>query len=167
MKNAQIRLAFRIVIGHESALLWDKYVFEDTYFEYKIQHQVFDDPKNPVKNYWELLQKNPNAERIPFLLAAAAQKYVEQLKGEIKSLPDALGSSYFGFEEFRVDLISSKTEEVARHKIGLTFYSPLLTLIDIIDGKYLVSTNPDILSGVETKMFAFHPQLSISYYKSL
>ena len=43
----QIKLAFRIVIDQNSTLAWDKYIFEDTYFEYRVQHQVFEQPELP------------------------------------------------------------------------------------------------------------------------
>ena len=162
--RAKIKLAFRIVIDQNSEMVWDQYIFEDTYFEYKIQHQVFDDPENPVKNYWELLAKNPQAGKMPFLLSSAVVNYVTQLKGEIKSLPDVLGNTFFSFESFKLDLISSNIEDPSKHKIGLTFYTPELFLIDIIDNKYLLSNNSDNKNSFETFMFAFHPQVSISYY---
>lgn len=162
--KAKVKLAFRIVIHQESTLSWDKYVFEDTYFEYKIQHQVFDDKENAVKNYWELLAKNPHAERIPFLLSSSVVNYISQLNGEIKSLPDVLGNTFFPIESFKLDLISSHTEDPSKHKIGLTFYTPELPLLDIIDNKYLLSKNSKPENGFETFMFAFHPQVSIAYY---
>lgn len=165
--KAKIKLAFRIVIDQNSTLAWDKYIFEDTYFEYKIQHQVFDDKENPVKNYWELLTKNPHAERIPFLLSASVTNYISQLNGEIKSLPDVLGNTFFPIESFKLDLISSNVEDSSKHKIGITFYTPELLLIDIIDDKYLLSKNLNTENGFETFMFAFHPQVAISYYDSI
>lgn len=165
--KAKIKLAFRIVIDRNSEMIWDKYIFEDTYFEYKIQHQVFDDKENPVKNYWELLAKNPHAERIPFLLSSAVVNYVSQLNGEIKSLPDVLGNTFFPIENFKLDLISSNLDDSSKHKIGITFYTPELALIDIIDNKYLLSKNISNEKGFETFMFAFHPQVAIAYYESV
>lgn len=165
--KAKIKLAFRIVIDRNSEMIWDKYIFEDTYFEYKIQHQVFDDKENPVKNYWELLAKNSHAERIPFLLSSAVVNYVSQLKGEIKSLPDALGNTFFPIESFKLDLISSNIEHASKHKIGLTFYTPELVLLDIIDHKYLLSKDIESENAFETFMFAFHPQVSVCYYETL
>lgn len=164
--KAKIKLAFRIVIDQNSTMAWDKYIFDDTYFEYKIQHQVFDDKENPVKNYWELLLKNSHAERIPFLLSSAVVNYVSQLNGEIKSLPDVLGNTFFPIESFKLDLISSNVEDPSKHKVGLTFYTPELLLIDIIDNKYLLSKN---ISGesFETFMFGFHPQVAIAYYTAI
>ncbi|WP_326982178.1 hypothetical protein VUJ46_18525 [Chryseobacterium sp. MYb264] len=165
--KAKIKLAFRIVIDQNSTLTWDKYIFEDTYFEYKIQHQVFDDKENRAKNYWELLAKNQHAERIPFLLSTSVTNYISQLNGEIKSLPDVLGNTFFPIESFKLDLISSNTEDPSKHKIGITFYTPELALIDIIDSKYLLSKNIDPENGLETFMFAFHPQVAIAYYESI
>lgn len=164
--KAKIRLAFRIVIDHNSEMIWDRYIFEDTYFEYKIQHQVFDDQHDQVKNYWELLAKNQNADKIPFLLSSAVTNYITQLNGEIKSLPDVLGNTFFPFENFKLDLISSNTEDPSKHKIGLTFYTPQLVLIDIIDNKYLLSKDIESENTFETFMFAFHTQVAISHYAS-
>ncbi|NML70730.1 hypothetical protein HHL23_13135 [Chryseobacterium sp. RP-3-3] len=165
--KAKIKLAFRIVIDQNSTMPWDQYVFEDTYFEYKIQHQVFDDKENPVKNYWELLAVNSHADRIPFLLSSSAANYVSQLNGIIKSLPDVLGNTFFAFENFKLDLISSHIEDPSKHKIGLTFYTPDLFLIDIIDSRYLLSRKISEGNGFETFMFAFHPQVAIAYYEPL
>lgn len=164
--KAKIKLAFRVVIDENSSMLWDQYIFEDTYLEYKIQHQVFDDKDDPVKNYWQLLLKNCNAEKIPFLLSTAVVNYVSQLNGEIKSLPDVLSNTYFPIEDFKLDLISSNVEDKSKHKIGLTFYTPELLLMDIIDNKYLLSKTT---SGehFDTFMFSFHPQVAISYYAAI
>lgn len=164
--KAKIKLAFRIVIDQNSEMIWDRYIFEDTYFEYKIQHQVFDDQYDQVKNYWELLAKNPNADKIPFLLSSAVTNYITQLNGEIKSLPDVLGNTFFPIENFKLDLISSNTEDPSKHKIGLTFYTPQLVLIDIIDNKYLLSKDLENKDIFDTFMFAFHPQVAISHYTS-
>ncbi len=163
----KIKLAFRIVIDQTSEMIWDRYVFDDTYFEYKIQHQAFDDKENPVKNYWELLQKNPNARQIPFLLSGAASNYVSQLNGVIRSLPDVLGNTFFPFENFRLDLVSSHVEDASKHKIGLTFFTPVLLLIDIIDGKYLLSSEVGNKNGFETFMLPFHPQVAIAHYQKI
>lgn len=163
--KAIVQLAFRIVIDQNSTMAWDQYVFNDTYFEYRIQHQVFDGKDRPVKNYWELLAKNPNAERIPFLLSSSVTNYVSQLKGEIRSLPDVLGNAFFPVEHFKLDLISSNVEDPSKHKIGLTFYTPELVLIDIINNTYLLSKNTADKKAFETFMFSFHPQVAIAYYK--
>lgn len=163
----KVKLAFRIVIDQSSEMVWDRYIFEDTYFEYKIQHQVFDDKENPVKSYWELLQNNPNAKQIPFLLSSAVSNYVTQLGGVIRSLPDVLGNTFFPVDGFKLDLVSSHLEDASKHKVGLTFFTPELLLIDIIDNKYLLSNETDRENGFETFMFPFHPQIAIAFYQTI
>lgn len=161
----KIKLAFRIVIDEKSEMIWDKYVFEDTYLEYKIQHQVYNSKDNPVNNYWELLAQNKNAEKISFILSSAVNNYVAQLNGEIKSLPDVLGNTFFPIGEFKVDLISSNVEDSSKHKLGITFFTPELLLLDIIDNKYLLSKQTGKENAWETFMLAFHPQVSIAFYE--
>lgn len=163
--KAKIKLDFRIVIDQNSDYVWDKYVFDATFLEYKIQHQVFDNPVNPTKNFWELLKKNKNAKKIPFILNASIANYISQLDGIIQSLPDVLGTTFFPIESFMLDIVSANIEDPTKHKIGITFYSPELLLLDIIDQKYLLSKDLTADNGFQTFMFPFHPQVSISYYE--
>lgn len=165
--KAKIRLAFRITIDQNSAHLWDRYVFEDTFQEYKIQHQVYNDKNNPVNHYWELLAQNENANKIQFLLSAAAENYIKQLNGEIKSLPDALGNHFFKFEYYKLDIVNAHLTDASKFKIGITFYSHKNLLIDIIDQKYLLSENLNPNGIFSTFMFPFHQQVSISEYEKI
>ncbi len=167
MMKARIRLAFRIVIDQNSQHVWDKYVFEDTFFEYKIQHQVFNSKENPVKNYWELLIQNPHSKNIPFLLSAACENYIRQLNGEIKSLPDVLGNTFFKFESYMLDVVSSNIEDSSKHKIGITFFSPEILLIDIVGNQYLLSEETEKKNSFQTFMMPFHPQVSIIFYEEI
>lgn len=164
---AKIKMAFRVVIDKNSTHLWDKYVFEDTFREYRIQHQVFNSKENPVENYWELIEKNKNALKMPFLLSASVENYVKQLNGEIRSIHDFLGNKFFKFESFKVDIISSNINDPSKHKIGITFFSPKLLLIDIIDNKFLLSENINKEDVLETYMLPFHPQVSICEYEKI
>lgn len=165
--KAKIRLAFRITIDQNSEHLWDKYVFEDTYNEYRIQHQVFNSNEKPVNYYWELLAQNPNAYKIPFLLSAASENYIKQLNGEIKSLPDVLCNQFFTFENYKLDLVSAHLKDASKFKIGITFFSKKLLLIDIIDQKFLLSENLNKEEVLSTYMLAFHPQISICEYEKI
>ncbi|MGC4130135.1 MAG: hypothetical protein QM564_11405 [Bergeyella sp.] len=165
--KAKIRLAFRITIGQNPEHLWDQYVFEDTYQEYRIQHQVFNSKENPVNHYWELLAQNPAAHRIPFLLSASAENYVKQLNGEIKSLPDALGNRFFKFENYKLDIVNAHLNDASKFKIGITFFSGKLLLIDIIDNKFLLSENLNTEEILPTFMFPFHQQVSICEYEKM
>lgn len=164
--RAKIKLAFRITIDSNSKNIWDQYVFEEAYREYRIQHQVYQSKEQPALYYWELLSQNPNANKIPFIVASSIQSYVDQLNGEIKSLPDVLGSTFFKFKNYKVDIVSAHFTDITKFKIGITFFSIPFLLIDIIDQKYLLSENTYAEKGVfSTFMLAFHQQVSICEYE--
>lgn len=165
MQNAKIRLAYRIVIDSNSALLWDKYVFEDTFREYLMQHQLYNSKENEKSTFRELLAENDKAEKLHYLVGIAAHSYIEQLNGKLHRIPDVLGKNFFPFENYRLDIVNTDIRDNSKHKIGLTFYSPVLTLIDTIANCYLVSQSLETGVGLETLMFAFQPNLAICYFE--
>ena len=73
MKDPKIRLALRVVIGQNSASLWEKYIFEDTYKEYIMQQQRFNDKENPAITFRELLAVNPEADQLHSLEGTVAE----------------------------------------------------------------------------------------------
>lgn len=166
--KAKIKFAFRITVDENSTHIWDQYVFEDAFKEYRIQHHVYQTKNNPEMYYCELLSKNPNAKNIPFLIEASIQNYILQLNQEIKSLPDILGTTFFKFQNFKVDIINAHITDTSQFKIGITFYSDTILLIDIIDQKYLISENTDLSEEkFPTIMFPFHHQVSICEYEKI
>lgn len=167
MKKAQIRLAFRIVINKDSQSRWEKYVWDSTYQEFLMQSQLYNDAENLWTTFKQLLSKNEKAEQLHFLVSMAAHPYLLQWKGLTYPMSDVLGNNYLPFQNYRLDIIDSSVKDKNIHEIGITFYSPLLTLVDIIEGHYLVSTNENIYEGVETMMFKMQTRLSIVYYKPL
>lgn len=165
MYKAKIRLAYRIVIDNSSTFIWDKYVFEDTYKEYLMQNQQFNSKENPQNTFRELLAHNEKATQLHYLVGIAASGYITQLKGHFHRVTDVLGNQYFPFTNYQLDLINTDSTDISKHKIGITFYSPLLTLIDIIEHHYLVSKNTEDTNKMETIMFPVQPHLSICYFE--
>lgn len=163
MKITKIKLAYRIVIDHSSAFLWDKYVFEDTFKEYQMQSQQFNSRTNPKNTFRELLSENEKASQLHFLTGIAANGYVEQLKGNFHRVTDVLGNHYFPFINYQLDIVNTDITDISKHKIGITFYSPLLTYFGSIEGNYLVSKNSESSNEYETIMFPVQQNLSICY----
>ncbi|WP_281636733.1 hypothetical protein [Flavobacterium marginilacus] len=165
MDKAKIRLAYRIEIDSSSVFLWDKYVWEDTFKEYLMQHQQFNSKENPKNTFRELLSENEKAVQLHYLVGIAAEGYVKQLKGNLHRITDVLGNNYLPFVNYQLDIINTDITDPSKHKIGITFYSPFLTLIGIVEGNYLVSKNCESVNGLETLMFPVQPHLSICYYE--
>lgn len=161
----KIQLAYRLVIDKDSAFVWDKYVFEDTFQEYLLQHQQFNSKENPLKTFRELLAENEKATQLHYLTGIAAANYVQQLKGNFYRVTDALGNSYFPFINYRLDIINTDIMDINKHKIGITFYSPLLTYLGMVDNHFLLSKNTDNSNEFETFMIPAQANLSVCYLK--
>lgn len=166
MKITKIKLAYRIVIDSSSTLLWDKYVFEDTFKEYQMQSQQFNSESNPKNTFRELLSENEKANQLHFLTGIAASGYVEQLKGNFHRVTDVLGNNYFSFINYQLDIINSDITDASKHRIGITFYSPLLNYFGIFEGNYLISKNTENTNEYETIMFPVQKNLSICYIQT-
>jgi hypothetical protein len=165
MKPKKIRLAYRLVIDASSTFLWDKYVLEDTYKEYLMQSQLFNSKEHPKNTFRELLSENEKANQVHFLVGIAANGYVEQLKGHFHRVSDVLGNHYLPFVNYQLDIINTDITDSSKHKIGITFYSPMLVLVDIINNCYLVSKEVEKENSFETFMFPVQKNLSICYYE--
>lgn len=165
MKPKKIRLAYRLLIDTSSTFLWDKYVFEDTYKEYLMQSQLFNSKEHPKNTFRELLSENEKANQLHFLIGIAANGYVEQLKGNFHRVSDVLGNNYFPFVNYQLDIINTDITDSSKHKIGITFYSPMLVLLDVINNCYLVSKEVEKENNFETFMFPMQSNFSICYYE--
>lgn len=163
MEIKKIKLAYRLVIDSSSGFLWDKYVFEDTFKEYKMQSQQFNSAENPKNTFRELLAENPKATQLHFLTGIAANGYVEQLKGNLHRVTDVLGNNYFPFINYQLDILNTDITDISKHRIGITFYSPLLSYFGIIEGNYLVSKLTENKNEYETIMFPVQKNLAICY----
>lgn len=163
MEISKIKLAYRVVIDSSSTFLWDKYVFEDTFKEYKMQSQQFNSDENPKNTFRELLAENEKAAQLHFLTGIAASGYVAQLKGNFHRISDVLGNNYFPFINYQLDILNTDITDISKHKIGITFYSPLLTYFGVVEGNYLISKNIEKGNEYETIMFPVQKNLSICY----
>lgn len=170
MPTGQVRFACRIVINQFSQTPWEKYIWDSTYQEFLMQSQLFNDSKMPIKTFKKLLSKNEKAQQLHFLVSTAAHPYVLQWKGVIYHLADNLGNNFMPFSNYQMDIIDSNIEDKKAHEIGLTFFTPLLSLIDIWEGHYVVAFEEEvakITGGVETFMFKMQPRLSVAYFKPM
>ncbi len=165
MIKGKIRLAFRIELTAESKHIWDKHLWETTYQEYRIQHQFYNANLPLVDSYWELMEHNAFASKIPPIISARIQPNIDQLKGKILSMNTTLGNDCFQFEKYKVDIPYSSLSQQSKHKIGITFISPLLLWIDTGLPEYCISYQVEKENGWNCCSFKHHSQLSILYFE--
>lgn len=167
MPDKIIRLCYRKIIDASATRPWDKYVFNDTYTEFLMQAQLYNGEKKYAL-FSELVNNVPAAEKLHFLVSAAAVGYLKQLNGIIPDMQNALGKLFLPFKQFRFEIIESGMQNKGLHKVAINFISEPLTWHDTVGDYLLVSVNnqPDASNGLLTDTFQLQPYLSIFSLKT-
>jgi hypothetical protein len=171
MTKGIIRICYNKTIDSTPSSLWEKYVFEDTYKEFIMQAQQFDQQRK-YKTFQEILKNVPHAEQMHYLVSTAAIGYIRQLNERVPNVVNTQGNLCLPFKNFKFEIIQSHIENKNLHRIAIYFYSEPLVWVDTID-QYLVVAMAEKLNDlnegkeVETETFALRPNLSISSFQKI
>ncbi|MBD2755099.1 hypothetical protein [Spirosoma validum] len=170
MVKGIIRLSYRKIIDATSQKLWDKYVFDDTYMEFYMQAQSYNQ-ENKYTTFQELLDNVPNADRLHNQTSAAAIGYIRQLNGLIPEVANTSGKLCLPFTQFKFEIIQSHVQNKEAHRIAIIFFSEPLTWLDTIDNTLLITYGDQrevIQEGkaIDTDMIILQPYLSISSFQN-
>ena len=162
-----IRLCYRKIIDADSAIAWDKAVFEATHLEFYMQAQRID-PDGKFPTFQELIDHIPHADKLNYLTSTAAIGYIRQLKEVMPDVANAYGKLCLPFKDFKFEIVQSHVENRAQHAVAIWFYSEPLTWIDTVGNQLLISygDRSEILrsgGSIETEMITLLPYLSISH----
>lgn len=160
-----ITLCYRKVIDVNSVRPWEKMVFLDSYAEFNMQAQYFDQ-HNRYCSFAELIHHVPTADKLHFLVSAAVTGYVRQLHERIPDLLNVLGRRFLKFNNFQFEIINSDRTEVARHQVALSFYSEPLTWHDTINDHLLLSDPMQQGDEVLTHLFKLPAFVNIHSLKT-
>ena len=161
-----IRLSYRKIIDADSQKLWDKYVFEDTYMEFFMQAQFYNQ-ENKYATFQELLDNVPNADRLHNLTSSAAVGYIRQLNQIIPDIANRSGKLCLPFSQFKFEIVHSHVQDKNAHRVAIQFFSDPLTWLGTIQDTMLIAYGDQreaLAQGmeVETDTIALQPYLSIS-----
>ncbi|MCH5717012.1 hypothetical protein [Niabella hibiscisoli] len=158
-----IQLAYRRVIDIESKAHWERYVFEDSYKELRMQFQLFNTDKKHI-TFSQLVAQVPEAEKLHFLVSAAIAGHISLL-GKIPYVQNTLGITVLPFNLYRFEIIDSNINNKNAHRVAVIFYSAPVVLHEIIGEHLLVSLDPDNNNNerkmVQTELIKLQPFLSI------
>ncbi|TCD19857.1 hypothetical protein EZ456_20330 [Pedobacter psychrodurus] len=167
MSRKVITLCYRKVIDTTNANAWDKFVHEDSFAEFKMQAQFYNEEQR-FTTFAEMLLHVPEAEKLHFLVSAAITGYLRQLNGIIPDILDNLGRRFLTFENFKFEIINSDINDIEKHKIAINFFSKPLIWHDTISNQLLVSqfkeTNEE---EAFTNLFQIQPFVSIHAIKNI
>ena len=165
MQNKKIQFTFSQHINSKAITAWEQHIFEETYNEFLIQSAVFQPVHAKVDSFKELLKHNSNAQQLHYLLATRIVPSINLLNHNIYGVIDNLNQNYLQFQDFNVNIIQSDLSNKAKHYIAVNYLSKPYDLVSIFNNYFLVAeeTNDKKQNNiVETLMFPFQPNLSIS-----
>ena len=166
MSKKIITLCYRKIIDATSTNPWDQYVFEDSFAEFKMQQQFYNQ-EGKYQSFAEIRLNSTGYEQLHFLVSAAITGYIRQLNGVIPDVLDNLGRRFLTFENFKFELINSDIQNIAKHKIAVNFFSAPLLWHDTIGEQLLVSQLQDTeASETFTNLFELKPFVSIHSIKT-
>ena len=158
-----ITLAYRKIIDANSPRAWDKLVLADSYREFRMQAQLYNQDGH-YRTFGELLHYVPSAEKLHFLVGGSIGGYMQQLKGLVPEIVNNVGRHFLKFTHYQFELINSDLHDPSKHQVAINFYSELLHWHDTI-GTYLLVSDAAALAAasaeVLTHLFQLQPYLTI------
>lgn len=169
MAKGIIRLCYRKIIDASSQKRWDTYVFNDTYQEFFMQAQYYNQ-HGKYSTFQELLDNVPHADRLHHLTSSAAIGYIRQLNQLIPDIANQAGKLCLPFSQFTFEIIQSHVQHKQEHRVAISFYSEPLTWIDTVANTLLIAYGEQLGSlhegkTIDTDMIMLQPYLSISSFQ--
>jgi hypothetical protein len=122
-------------------------------------------PKNRNTTFSEILQNNPDAQRLHFLVSPSVIGYLKQMNGTIPDILNNLGKHFLKFSNFQFEIVNSHLTDMSKHQVAVNFYSEPLTWIDTIGDFLLVSEQSPSSAEFQTHLFQIQPYLTIQTLK--
>lgn len=163
MERTIIKLCYRKIIDSTAQKPWDKFVLADSYTEFLLQSQMYNEEKK-YSTFSDMVNNVPNADKLHFLTGTAVTGYLKQLNGIVPDVVNSMGKLFLPFKNFRFEIIISDTKNKALHKVAVNFYSEPLVWHATIGSQLLVSveSNPANDQGeILTETFSLQPFASI------
>ena len=169
MVKAIIKLTYRQIIDATAATDFEKNARHFSYEEFKLKSQAYNlDGK--INRFSQLKEKDGRANSLHYKTGFAVSGFVENLKGKIPLLQDALGQT-INFDTWQLELIESDISNKALHKIAIQYTTGQFTLHQVIGETLLLSKENKPENGQhkndDTCMIALQPGLSIVQYRQI
>lgn len=168
MQQANITLAFKQQINHTSTGAFERMIFEDTYTEFQMQAQAYNQ-ENRCRTFTELKTHAPKSHSLNYKVGFAIGLYIQQLNQLIPGLKDTFGQVPIPFETHLFELEESDIADRTAHRVAITYQTPPLTLYAIIGDRLLLSLNnqQENNGAIPTFLLQLQPELSITSYAAV
>lgn len=131
-----IRLVIRQVIDATGTTNFAKQVFHDSYEEFLLQSQVYNQAAQ-YRTFAEIVAQQPKANSLHYKTGFAVGLYIQSLNKLVPDTWDTLGNIQLSFDRHQFKIIASDTQDRQAHKVAILYYTAPLLLHSII-GDYLL-----------------------------
>ena len=138
MSKGIIKFGFQKIITELPTSLWDKYVFDATWMEYRMQAANYNQ-QSKATLFTAIAKENPKAEKLHDAVCTAAIGYIMQLEEKIPGLVNAHGKNVVPFKNFKFSMVQSDMIDSKLHQVEIIFISEPVTLIDTFNTHYLIA----------------------------
>lgn len=165
MQQKIITFCYRKLIDLNSSGIWEKLVYDDTYIEFLMQVQNYDQEKK-YSTFAQLIHHVEDAGKLNYLVSSACIGYLRQLNEKIPDILNILGRQFLVFKSFHFEIINSDIQHKSAHQVAINFYSEPLLWHDTV-GNYLLVSDPTDENTHLTHMLQLVPFLSIHSLKNV
>ncbi|RZK55978.1 MAG: hypothetical protein EOO87_06605 [Pedobacter sp.] len=164
MEKRTITFCYRKIIDLNNTKPWDKLVFEDSYKEFKMQAQFYNQDKK-YNTFSELIHHVQGAEKLHFLVSGAIIDYLRKLNDLVPDIANNIGKQFLIFKQFKFEILNSDLSDIAKHQIAISFYSEPLIWQDTV-APYILTSPINATEGESLiDMVAIQPFLTIHSIK--
>ena len=162
-----IKLAYRQVIDSASTDKFEKLIFNDTYMEYLMQVQAYNNQGKTYATFRELSMQVPKSNSLHYKVGFAIGLYIRELNNKIPGLWDTLEHVNITFATHRFEIIDSDITKREGHRVAITYLTEAFTYYGNFGEWLLLSAGGNLASGQagETFMMQLYPNLSIVHYQ--
>jgi len=165
MHRALIKLSYRQVIDSSSTSSFEQNVFNDSYEEYLMQIQAYNQERK-FTTFQQVTEANPKASSLHYKVGFSVGLYINNLDHKIPGLFDSLQQFSISFISHSFEIIDSDITDRTGHRVSILYKTDTLTLLDTI-GNHLVlvfGDGSETSGELETFLVKLQPGLSISSY---
>ncbi|MBX2921117.1 MAG: hypothetical protein KF746_02910 [Chitinophagaceae bacterium] len=165
METRIITLCYRKIIDSRSQQEWERLIFEDTWKEFKMQAQLYDQERK-YHSFSQLIMHVPASEKLHFLVSAAAVNYIKQLNNKIPDVVNNIGKTFLSFSGFYFEIINSDVQNKSVHSVAIHFFSNAFKWHETI-GEYLLLSATGNDTEAQMHLYRIQPFVTIHSYKSI
>lgn len=132
----KIQFTYTQLITHEYNTVFEKNIFDDSYQEWLMQSQAYNDG-GKLQSFEELIHFNPKANSLHYKVGFSVGLYIQALKSIIPSLKDNGGNPSLTFTTCEFKIIQSSIKDKKQHVVALQYTSHEYQLLESF-GEYLL-----------------------------